>query len=448
MLKKVLVANRGEIALRVIRACRELDIPTVAVYSTADRFSLPVLLSNESICIGAPKPFESYLDSRRILSAAIISNSDAIHPGYGFLAENADFAEKCFAHGIKFIGPTANMIRQMGDKVKAKEIMDEVGIPTIPGSKGLVESYDRALAVAEEISYPIMIKAAYGGGGKGMRIVRKQDELKGSFSIAKLEAENAFGNSGVYLERYVENPRHIEVQLLGDGKGKVIYLGERDCSIQRRHQKLIEESPSPAVDEITRKMIGETAARGASVIKYEGAGTIEFLLDVSGDFYFLEMNTRIQVEHPVTESVVDMDLVKEQIRIANGLGLSRSQDDISLSGHAIECRINAEDPSKGFAPRPGKITAFHPPGGPGVRVDTHAYAEYVITPYYDSMIAKLICRGRDRAEALARMNRALDEFIIEGIPTTIPFHKKVINDPNFIAGDYNTAFIERFSNNL
>ncbi len=445
MLRKVLVANRGEIALRVIRACHELGIATVAVYSTADKYSLPVLLAKESICIGGPKPNESYLDSRRILSAAVISNADAIHPGYGFLSENADFAEKCGAHNIKFIGPTAEMIRKMGDKAEARKLMKELGIPTVPGSEGLVTDLESALGIASEIGYPVMIKAAFGGGGKGMRIAFEEKELKGCFSMARLEAENAFGNAGVYIEKCVINPRHVEIQLLGDGRGEVIHLGERDCSIQRRHQKLIEESPSPAVDAETRNRIGLMAARAASAIEYEGAGTIEFLLDTSGNFYFLEMNTRIQVEHPVTESVVDMDLVKEQILIADGQGLPLAQSGVEPRGHAIECRINAEDPNKGFAPCPGKITVFHPPGGPGVRVDTHAYAEYEISPYYDSMIAKLICRGKTRAEALAKMRRALDEFIIEGISTTIQFHKTVLSDPDFISGDYNTSFIERFN---
>ncbi|HHS50645.1 MAG TPA: acetyl-CoA carboxylase biotin carboxylase subunit [candidate division Zixibacteria bacterium] len=441
MLKKVLVANRGEIALRVIRACRELGIATVAVYSTADRYSLPVILADESICIGPPRPFESYLDSRRILSAAIISNADAIHPGYGFLAENAEFAEKCSAHHMKFIGPSPEVIKKMGDKAEAKRTMRDAGIPVIPGSEGLVQTLDEALSIAREIGYPVMVKAAFGGGGKGMRIVREEAQLKGCWDMARAEAESAFGNSGVYIEKCIEKPRHIEVQLLGDGEGGVIHLGERDCSIQRRHQKLVEESPSPALDKSTRARIGKIAAKGAEAINYEGAGTIEFLLDANGNFFFLEMNTRIQVEHPVTESVVDLDLVKEQIRIANGQGLPLSQDDVIIRGHAIECRINAEDSERDFAPSPGKITAFHAPGGPGIRVDTHAYAEGEIPPFYDSMIAKLICRGRDRDEALARMSRALDEFIIEGIATTIPFHKKVMRNLDFIRGEYDTSFI-------
>ena len=444
MLKKVLVANRGEIALRVIRACKELGIRAVAVYSTTDRDTLPVLLADEAICIGPPRPMESYLDTRSILSATIITNSDAIHPGYGFLAENADFAGICEEHNIKFIGPTSEMIRKMGDKIEAKRIMKEAGVPTIPGSDGLVEDVNMAVKLCKKIGYPVIIKATAGGGGKGMRIARDRDELKTSFEMARVEAKNAFGNDGVYIEKYIRNPRHVEIQLLGDGKGNVIHLGERDCSIQRRHQKLIEESPSPAVNEKTRKKIGEDAAKGAAKIDYEGVGTIEFLLDSDGKFYFMEMNTRIQVEHPVTEIVVDMDLVKEQLKIAGGDNLPSRQEDIRIRCHAIECRINAEDPYHDFAPRPGTITAFHPPGGPGVRVDTHAYTGYNIPPYYDSMIAKLICHGRDREEALARMKRALDEFIIEGVPTTIPFHKKVMRDPRFISGEVDTSFLDDF----
>lgn len=444
MHKKVLVANRGEIALRVIRACQELGKKSVAVYSTADADTLPVLLADEAICIGPARPGESYLDPRRILSAAIISNSDAIHPGYGFLAENTEFAEMCEAHHIKFIGPSSEMIKSMGDKAEAKRIMRESGVPTVPGSDGIIEDLDEALEVSEGIGYPVIIKATAGGGGKGMRIARDREEFKSNFEMARTEAQNAFGNPGVYIEKYVQNPRHVEIQLLGDGMGNVIHLGERDCSIQRRHQKLIEESPSPAVTAEIRREIGERAAKGAAKVNYEGAGTIEFLLDTNGDFYFMEMNTRIQVEHPVTEVVVGLDLVKEQIRIAGGRELPFPQEDVELRGHAIECRINAEDPFHGFAPRPGLITEFHPPGGPGVRVDTHAYAGYAIPPYYDSMIAKLICHGRDREEALARMTRALDEFIIEGVPTTIPFHKQVMRDERFISGKVDTSFLEDF----
>jgi len=444
MLTKVLVANRGEIALRVIRACQELGKKAVAVYSTADADTLPVLLADEAICIGPPRPMESYLDPRRILSAAIISNSDAIHPGYGFLAENAGFAEMCESHKIKFIGPSSEMIRQMGDKAEAKRIMRESGVPTVPGSEGIINDSKEALKIAEEIGFPVIIKATAGGGGKGMRIANDKKDFSSNFEMARTEAQNAFGNSGVYIEKYVKNPRHVEIQLLGDGHGNVIHLGERDCSIQRRHQKLIEESPSPAVSPQVREEIGLRAALGAAQINYEGAGTIEFLLDMDGNFYFMEMNTRIQVEHPVTEVVIGLDLVKEQIRIAGGRPLPFPQSDVEIRGHAIECRINAEDPYHGFAPRPGKITEFHPPGGPGVRVDTHAYAGYAIPPYYDSMIAKLICHGRDREEALARMTRALNEFIIEGVPTTLPFHKQVMTDERFVSGVVDTSFLEDF----
>jgi len=444
MINKVLVANRGEIALRVIRACRELGIPSVAVYSTADRDTLPVLLAEEAVCIGPPRPIESYLDPRRILSAAIITNSDAIHPGYGFLAENADFAEMCESHDIKFIGPSSGMIRNMGDKAEAKRAMKKAGVPTVPGSEGTIEDQKEAVKLAGKIGFPVIIKATAGGGGKGMRIAWNKNEFAKNFEMARTEAGNAFGNPDVYVEKYIQNPRHIEIQLLGDGRGNVIHLGERDCSIQRRHQKLIEESPSPAVTPEIREEIGERAARGAALINYEGVGTIEFLLDKDGEFYFMEMNTRIQVEHPVSEIAVDLDLVKEQIRIAAGRGLPLEQTQVKLTGHAIECRINAEDPFNNFAPHPGEITAFHAPGGPGIRVDTHAYAGYIIPPYYDSMIAKLICHGRDREEALARMTRALDEFIIEGIPTTIPFHKQVMRDERFISGELDTSFLDDF----
>jgi len=444
MLKKVLVANRGEIALRIIRACRELGIKTVIVYSTADRDTLPVLMADEEICIGGPRPMESYLDPRRIISAAIISNSDAIHPGYGFLAENAVFADICESHGIKFIGPKAEMIYKMGDKAQAKKIMQESNVPTVPGSEGLVEDVNEAVKIAEYIGYPVIIKATAGGGGKGMRIVRNKSEFHSNLDTAKTEAQLAFGNSGVYIEKYIKSPRHIEFQLLGDGKGNVIHLGERDCSIQRRHQKLVEESPSPAVSDEIRGRIGASAARGVASINFEGAGTIEFLQDTDGQFYFMEMNTRIQVEHPVTEIVVGLDLVKEQIKIAAGGDLPMKQEDVILRGHAIECRINAEDPFNEFGPRPGLLTAFHAPGGPGVRVDTHAYSGYTIPPYYDSMIAKLICHGHDREEALSRMIRALDEFILEGVPTTIPFHKKVMTDKRFVSGEVDTAFLEDF----
>ncbi len=441
---KILVANRGEIALRVIRACMELGISTVAVHSLADEDSLHGWLADQSVCIGANKPAESYLDMRRIISAAIITGAEAIHPGYGFLAENADFAEMCEEHNIIFIGPTSEQIRSMGDKAMAKKIMKEAGVLTVPGSEGIVEDLDKAIEVCKKIGYPIIIKASAGGGGKGMRIARDQTELIKNFEMARVEARSAFDNSDVYIEKYVENSRHIEVQLLGDGTGKVIHLGERDCSIQRRHQKLIEETPSPFVDEEFRLKIGSAAVTGASNIKYRSAGTIEFLVDTQKNFYFMEMNTRIQVEHPITEMITDIDILKEQIRIASGKPLRFSQEDISYRGHSIECRINAEDPSNDFAPSPGKITSFHVPGGMGVRVDTHAYADYVIPLFYDSMIAKLIVWGETREEAIQRMRRALREFIIEGVKTTIPFHAKVMNDKRFISGDFDTSFIENF----
>ncbi len=442
-MEKVLIANRGEIAIRVIRACMELGIKTVAVYSEADRESLHAYLADEDICIGGPRATDSYLDPRRIISAAVVANADAIHPGYGFLAENADFAEMCEAHGITFIGPTPDQIRAMGDKSKAKELMKKAGVPTVPGSEGLVDELDDAIQIAEEIGYPVIIKATAGGGGKGMRVARDRNELIKNFEMARVEAQSAFGNPGVYIEKFIVNPRHIEVQLLGDGRGNVIHLGERDCSIQRRHQKLIEESPSPIVDEDLRRRLGEAAIAGAKAINYRGAGTIEFLVDEDKNFYFMEMNTRIQVEHPVTEMVTSTDIVKEQIRIAAGEGLRFRQEDIKFHGHAIEARINAEDPDNNFMPSPGKITSFHIPGGPGVRVDTHAYAGYVIPPFYDSMIAKLIVWGETREEAIARMRRALKEFIIEGVKTTIPFHQKVMEDPDFVAGNFNTGFLEQ-----
>lgn len=443
-MKRVLIANRGEIAIRVIRACMELGLETIAVYSQADVDSLHTWLADEDICIGGPRPAESYLDPRRIISAAVITNADAIHPGYGFLAENADFADICEEHNITFIGPSAQQIRAMGDKAEAKRLMKQAGVPTVPGSDGLVDELDTAKAIANEIGYPVIIKATAGGGGKGMRIAHSDDELERNFNMARSEAKAAFGNDGVYVEKFIENPRHIEVQLLGDGLGNVIHLGERDCSIQRRHQKLIEESPSPAVDEILREKLGKAAVTGAKAIKYRSAGTVEFLVDKDKNFYFMEMNTRIQVEHPVTEMVTGIDLIKEQIGIAMGGSLRFSQEDVHLSGHAIEARINAEDPANNFAPSPGKITSFHPPGGLGVRVDTHVYAGYEIPPYYDSMLAKLIVWGENRSETIARMRRALREFIIEGIKTTIPFHKLVMQDERFENGNFDTAFLDNF----
>ena len=443
-MQKVLIANRGEIALRIIRACIELGLTTIAVHSEADEDSLHVWLADQSVRIGGPKSSESYLDPRRIISAAVITGADAIHPGYGFLAENADFAEICEAHNIIFVGPTPEQIRAMGDKAEAKRLMREAGVPVIPGSDGVVEDLDEAIKIAKDIGYPVMIKATAGGGGKGMRTANNEAELIKNFEMARSEAQAAFGNPGVYIEKLIVNPRHIEVQLLGDGKGNVIHLGERDCSIQRRHQKLIEESPSPFVDDELREKLGTAAVAGAKKINYRGAGTIEFLVDKDKNFYFMEMNTRIQVEHPVTEMVTRVDIVKEQLRIASGEGLRFKQEDIKFEGHAIEVRINAEDPDNNFAPCPGKIESFHVPGGPGIRVDTHVYAGYVIPPYYDSMIAKLIVWGENRGEALSRMRRALKEFIIDGVKTTIPFHQKVMEDSRFTSGDFDTRFLEGF----
>lgn len=443
MFKKVLIANRGEIALRIIRACRELGIATVAVFSDADTQSLHVRFADEDVCIGPAKSQESYLDPKRIISAAEVTNADAIHPGYGFLAENADFAEICESCDIKFIGPSSETIRLMGDKALAKDTMRRAGVPVIPGSDGVVESEEEALKLCYEIGFPVIIKASLGGGGKGMRIAANEAELKKGFPMARLEAEAAFGSREVYIEKYIAEPRHIEIQILGDSFGQVIHLGERDCSLQRRHQKLLEESPSPIMDEKLRNRMGSAAVKGAANVKYESAGTVEFLVDHGKNFYFMEMNTRIQVEHPVTEEVTDVDLIKEQIRLACGEKLNLSQDDIHLKGHAIECRINAEDPDKGFLPAPGKIESFHVPGGHGIRVDTHAYAKYAIPPYYDSMIAKLIAHGKTREEAILKARRALDEFIIEGIPTTIDFHKRILADQRFISGQFTTSLIEQ-----
>jgi len=442
LFKKVLIANRGEIALRIIGACKELGIATVAVFSEADTQSLHVRFADEDVCIGPAKSQDSYLDPKRIISAAEVTNADAIHPGYGFLAENPDFAEICESCDIKFIGPSSETIRLMGDKALAKDTMRKVGVPVIPGSDGVVESEERALNLCYRIGFPVIIKASFGGGGKGMRIATNEAELKKGFQMAKLEAEAAFGSPEVYIEKYVSNPRHIEIQVLGDSFGDVIHLGERDCSLQRRHQKLLEESPSPVMDEGLREKMGNVAVKGAKSVNYLSAGTVEFLVDCDKNFYFMEMNTRIQVEHPVTEEVTDVDLIKEQIRLACGEKLRLSQDDICLKGHTIECRINAEDPLKGFLPAPGMIESFHVPGGPGIRVDTHAYAKYVIPPYYDSMIAKLIARGKNREEAILKARRALDEFIIEGIPTTIDFHKKILADKRFISGQFTTSLID------
>jgi acetyl-CoA carboxylase biotin carboxylase subunit len=443
-MRKVLIANRGEIALRIIRTCKELGIATVAVYSEADRDCLHTRFADEAVCIGPPSPSESYLKIPRIISAAEIANADAVHPGYGFLAENAQFAEICESSGITFIGPTAEMILRMGDKIFAKNMMRKAGVPVIPGSDGGVKTEKEAVQLAKSIGYPVILKAAAGGGGRGMRIVQEEKELRLAFATAQTEAQAAFGNPTLYMEKYFEGSRHVEVQLIGDGKGEVIALGERECSIQRKHQKLIEESPSPAVNPSLRKKMLAAAVKGAKAVAYRSAGTIEFLLDRDERFYFMEMNTRIQVEHPVTEMVYGVDLVKEQIFIAAGGDFKHVHPEIEPKGHAIECRINAEDAFKGFRPSPGKIASFHTPGGMNVRVDTHAYAGYVIPPYYDSLIAKLIAHGHDRDEAIRRMRRALDEFIIEGVPTTIPFHKQVMTDARFVKGDFNTNFLEHF----
>ena len=443
MFQKILIANRGEIALRIIRACQELGIGTVAVYSEGDKNSLHVRFADEAICIGASPPAQSYLNIPRIISAAEISNSDAIHPGYGFLAENSRFAEICTACNIKFIGPSPESISLMGDKALAKRTMADAGVPVVPGSEGVLKSWKEARKLAESIKYPIMLKASAGGGGRGMRIVRKGDDIKKIFSAAQQEAEKAFANSDLYLEKYVEEPRHIEIQVFGDEQGSAIYMGERDCSIQRRHQKLIEESPSPFLTQDLREQMGDAALKGMRAVKYSNAGTMEFLVDEGANFYFMEMNTRIQVEHSVTEMVLGIDLVKEQIRVAAGLPLSFSQDSIKINGHAIECRINAEDPANGFIPSPGKLLSVHLPGGPGVRIDTHVYANYTIPPFYDSLIAKVLAHGKDRSEAIARMGRILSELIFEGVKTTIPFHEKVLKNENFKKGMFNTTFLEK-----
>jgi len=444
MFRKILIANRGEIALRVIRACKELGIRTVAVYSEADRDSLHVRFADEDVCIGPPPARESYLNIPRLIAAAEVTGAEAIHPGYGFLAENAEFAEICEHSEITFIGPKADQIRQMGDKAVARRTMASVGVPTVPGSEGAVASVDEALEIAREIGFPVLIKAAAGGGGRGMRVAPDEASFAAQFQMAQSEAQAAFGDPSVYLERYLTRPRHIEFQVLGDQHGRVVHLGERDCSIQRRHQKLIEEAPSPALTPELRRAMGEAAVRGAAAIGYVSAGTIEFLLDEDGSFYFMEMNTRIQVEHPVTEMVTGVDLIKEQIRIAAGEPMSVPDGEaLELRGHAIECRINAEDPARNFQPSPGTISIFHPPGGPGVRVDTHAYGGYRVPPYYDSLIGKLIVHGNTREEALARMRLALESFIIEGVQTTIPFLLELIQDPEFAAGDVDTKYLER-----
>jgi acetyl-CoA carboxylase, biotin carboxylase subunit len=439
---KILIANRGEIALRVIRACKELGVQTVAVYSEADRESLHVRFADDDVCIGPPPARESYLNIPRLIAAAEIAGADAIHPGYGFLAENAEFAETCAASNIAFIGPTAEQIRVMGDKASARRAMQEVGVPIVPGSPGPVEDVDEALRFAEQIGFPVIIKASAGGGGKGMRVAADPEDFARAFQLARSEALSAFGNGDVYVEKYLARPRHIEFQIMGDSHGNVIHLGERDCSVQRRHQKLIEEAPSPAMTPELRQAMGDAAVRGAKAINYVGAGTIEMLLNEDSSFYFMEMNTRIQVEHPVTEMLTGIDLVKEQIRVAAGERLSVTQLP-ALRGHVIECRVNAEDPARNFQPSPGRIDVFHPPGGPGVRLDTHVYTGYSVPPYYDSLLAKLICQGRDRDEAIRRMQIALESFIVEGVTTTIPFLARVMHNPEFQAGKVDTKFLER-----
>ncbi|HEY4335398.1 MAG TPA: acetyl-CoA carboxylase biotin carboxylase subunit [Puia sp.] len=443
MFKKILIANRGEIALRVIRTCREMGIKTVAVYSTADKESLHVKFADEAVCIGKPASFDSYLNIPHIMAAAEITNADAIHPGYGFLAENARFAEICGEHEIKFIGPTPAMINSMGDKITAKETMIKAGVPVVPGGEGLLESLDEAKGMAKEVGYPIILKATAGGGGKGMRVVWEEAEMERAYNTAKAEAGASFKNDGIYMEKFVEEPRHIEIQVAGDQYGKVCHLSERDCSIQRRHQKLVEESPSPFMTPDLRQRMGDAAIKAASAINYESVGTIEFLVDKHRNFYFMEMNTRIQVEHCVTEEVVNFDLIKEQIKIAAGDSISGIN--YEPVGHAIECRINAEDPYNDFRPSPGRISVLHQPGGHGIRVDSHAYAGYTIPPYYDSLIAKIIAVARTREEAINTMHRALSEYVIEGIKTTIPFHLQLMKDERFRSGDFNTKFLEGFT---
>jgi acetyl-CoA carboxylase biotin carboxylase subunit len=442
MFKKILIANRGEIALRIIRTCREMGIKTVAVYSTADKDSLHVKFADEAVCVGGPKGQESYLNIPHIMAACEITNADAVHPGYGFLAENAKFAQICADHGIKFIGPTPDMINKMGDKITAKETMIKAGVPVVPGGEGLLESVDAAKKLAKEIVYPVIIKATAGGGGKGMRVVWKEEDIEKAYNDAKMEAGASFKNDGLYMEKFVEEPRHIEIQVAGDQYGNVCHLSERDCSIQRRHQKLVEESPSPFMTPELRQRMGDAAIKAASAINYESVGTVEFLVDKHRNFYFMEMNTRIQVEHCVTEEVVSYDLIKEQIKIAAGEKISGRNYEPQL--HAIECRINAEDPYNDFRPSPGKITVLHTPGGHGVRVDSHVYAGYVIPPYYDSMIGKLITVAQTREEAINTMYRALSEYVIEGVKTTIPFHLQLMQNEDFRKGNFTTKFLETF----
>lgn len=443
-MEKILIANRGEIALRIIRAAKDLGLKTVAVFSEADRDSLHVRFADETVCIGNASPIETYLNIPRIIAAAEITGADAIHPGYGFLAENPSFAEACEDNHFTFIGPSSKLIKQMGDKVEAKRIMEKAGVPVTPGSKGTLKNEEEALEIAKQVGYPVFIKAVAGGGGRGMRLAHNDLELKTGFVMAQSESQATFGDNRLYLEKAIENPRHIEIQILADSSGKVVHLGERECSIQRRHQKLIEETPSPAVDEKLRKEMGEAAKKGVRELGYKSAGTIEFIMDDNGNFYFMEMNTRIQVEHPVTEMTTGVDILAEQIKIANGSSLQKlNQDKIKLKGHSMEARINAEDPSSGFTPRPGTIHALHLPGGAGIRIDSHIYQGYKIPSNYDSLLLKLISYGEDREQSRKRMLRALDEFVIRGVPTTIPLHKEILTHPDFIGGKTNTNFLKR-----
>ncbi|MBK7009284.1 MAG: acetyl-CoA carboxylase biotin carboxylase subunit [Saprospiraceae bacterium] len=442
MFNKILIANRGEIALRVIRTCKEMGIKTVAIYSTADKDSLHVRFADEAVCIGPPPSADSYLNIPKIMAAVEITNSDAVHPGYGFLAENAKFSEICAEYGVKFIGPTPDQIRKMGDKITAKETMIKAGVPVVPGSGGLLKDIKEGIKIANEIGYPVILKATAGGGGKGMRVVWSDDEFEDAWNKARMEAKAAFGNDGIYVEKFIEEPRHIEFQIIGDQMGTVVHLSERDCSIQRRHQKLVEESPSPFMTPELREKMGDAAVLAGKAINYEGVGTVEFLVDKYRNFYFMEMNTRIQVEHPVTEEVIDHDLIKEQIKVAAGIPISGKNYYPTM--HAMECRINAEDVYNGFRPSPGKVTSFHTAKGHGVRVDTHVYAGYTVPPYYDSMIAKLICKAQTREECITKMQRALDEFIIEGIKTTVPFHIQLMKNEDFRSGNFHTGFLNNF----
>jgi acetyl-CoA carboxylase biotin carboxylase subunit len=445
MITKLLIANRGEIAVRIIRAAREMGIKTVVVYSEVDKDSLPVKIADKAVKIGPASPTDSYLFYQNILAAALAVKADAIHPGYGFLAENASFAEACRALNIKFVGPNPLSIRKLGDKITAKKIVKEAGVPVVPGSDGVIKNFEQAKKIIDKIGYPVIIKASAGGGGRGMRIVYKESDFENAFNYATTEAQQAFGDSSVYIEKFIGNPKHIEIQILADKHGNAIHLYERDCSLQRRHQKLLEETPSPVIDDETRMKMGDVAVKAAKAANYDSAGTVEFLYDIeTGGYYFIEMNTRIQVEHPITEEITGIDLIKYQIRIANGEKLDISQEDVPSFGHCIECRINAEDPDRGFTPNPGKITNFIVPGGPGIRVDSGVFCGYTIPPYYDSMVAKLIVWGKNRKEAINRMKRALGEFIIEGVKTTIPFHEEVMKSKAFLSGQYTTNFVEKF----